>query len=241
MNHGKKGYQVQEGDRIAQMIIKTIQTSGMMELDNLHITHQGIKEFGSTDLSPKRTITMEQVQPIMCQLYADSRQNRLFSENNVRRNPWLLQEKVIVSSTMISKALLQEYKLELLEKVREASRNDLKWLSREAMLKDLITRGKELPTNWQYKDSFPYFKNRLFIPANDALKTKIAQGCHDSKVAGHFGMEKTIEIILRDFYWKGLTEWINDYVLSCDECQHNKSPRHARWGLLQPLETPYSA
>ena len=130
--------------------------------------------------------------------------------------------------------------MELLEEVREASNRDLECLSRDAMLKDLINRGKELPTSWQYKDGFPYFKNRLYIPANDALKMKIAKGCHDSKVAGHFVMEKTIEIITRDFYWKGLTEWINDYVRSYDECQHNKSLRHARWGLLQPLETPYA-
>jgi len=177
----------------------------------------------------------------MCQLYADSRENRLFSENDIGRNPWLLQEEVMVSSAMISKALLEEYELDLVEEVREASNRDLEWLSREATLKDLITLDKELPASWQYKDGFPYFKNRLYIPANDALKTKIAKGCHDSKVAGHFGMEKTIEIITRDFYWKGLTEWINDYVRSCDECQHNKSPRHARWGLLQPLETPYAA
>jgi len=240
MNHGKKSYQVQEGDRIAQMIIEKIDTSDMMEVDNLQITDRGNKGFGSTDLSPKRTIAVQQVQPIMCQLYADSRENRLFSENDIGRNPWLLQEEVMVSSAMISKALLQEYELDLLEEVREASNRDLEWLSREATLKDLITRNKELPTSWQYKDGFPYFKNRLYIPANDALKTKIAKGSHDSKVAGHFGMEKTIEIITRDFYWKGLTEWINDYVRSCDECQHNKSPQHARWGLLQPLETPYA-
>jgi len=50
MNHGKKSYQVQEGDRIAQMIIKKIDMSGMMEVDNLHITDQGNKGFGSTDL-----------------------------------------------------------------------------------------------------------------------------------------------------------------------------------------------
>jgi len=241
MNHGKRNYQVQEVDRIAQMIIEKIDMSDMMGVDNLRITDLGNKGFGSTDLSAKRTITVEQVQPIMCQLYADSRESRLFSENDVGRNPWLLQEEVMVSSAMISKALLQEYELGLLEEVQEASNRDLEWLSREATLKDLISRDKELPTNWQYRDGFPYFKNRLYIPANDALKTKIAKGCHDSKVAGHFGMETTIEIITRDFYWKGLTEWINDYVGSCDECQHNKSPRHARWGLLQPLETPYAA
>jgi len=107
--------------------------------------------------------------------------------------------------------------------------------------KDLITRGKELPTNWKYKNGFHYFKYRLYISGNDALKTKIAKGCHNSKVAGHFGMEKTIKIVTRDLYWKGLTEWINDYVHSCDECQHNKVPRHARWGLLQPFEMAYTA
>jgi len=37
-------------------------------------------------------------------------------------------------------------------------------------------------------------------------------------------MEKTMEIITRDIYWKGLTEGINVYVRSCDECKHNKSP-----------------
>jgi len=40
MNHGKKSYQVQERDRIAQMIIEEIDTSGMMEVDNLQITER---------------------------------------------------------------------------------------------------------------------------------------------------------------------------------------------------------
>jgi len=158
INHGKKSYQVQEGDRIAQMIIEKINTSDMMEVDNLQITDRGNKGFGSIDLSPKRTIAVKQVQPIMCQLYADSRENRLFSENDIGRNPWLLQEEVMVSSAMISKALLQEYELDLLEEVRQASNHDLEWLSREATLKDLITRDKELPASWQYKDRFPTSK-----------------------------------------------------------------------------------
>ena len=177
-----------------------------MEVDNLRIIDRGSTGFGSTDLSLKRTIAVEQVQHIMCQQYADSRENGLFTENDIGRNPWLLQEEVMVSSAMISQAVLEEYELELLEEVGEASKDDLDWLSREAMLKDLITRGKELPTNWQYKDGFSYMKNRLYIPADDTLKTRIVKGCHDTKVAGHFGMGKTIEIITRDFYWKGLTE-----------------------------------
>ena len=34
---------------------------------------------------------------------------------------------------------------------------------------------------------------------------------------------------------------MNDYVRSCDECQHNKLSRHARYELLQPLHIPFVA
>ena len=79
------------------------------------------------------------------------------------------------------------------------------------------------------------------IPSKEELLTEIAKGCHDSKVAGLFGQEKTIELVTRNFTCKKLSEWINNYVGSCDECQHNKSPRHAKSGLLQPLEVLYTA
>jgi len=65
MNHGKMSYQVQEGDRIAQMIIEKIDMSGTMEVDNLQLTDRGNKGFGSTDLWPKRTIAVEQFKSII--------------------------------------------------------------------------------------------------------------------------------------------------------------------------------
>jgi len=117
MNHGNKNYQVQEEDRIAQMIIEKIDTSGMMEVDCLRITDRGDKGFWSTDLRPKQTIAVEQVQLVLCQLYADSRGNRLFNESHIGRNPWLLKAKVMVSRAMISRSLLHEYEPELLEQV----------------------------------------------------------------------------------------------------------------------------
>jgi len=81
----------------------------------------------------------------------------------------------------------------------------------------------------------------LYIAEDEALQAEIAKGCHDSVVAGHFGQEKTREIVTSDFYWKRLADWIKDYLRSRDECQHSKSPPHAKYGLLQPLEVPYAA
>jgi len=99
-----------------------------------------------------------------------------------------------------------------------------------------------MPDEWIEKDGLLYYKNRLYIPEDEALQTERAPGCHNALVAGHFGQEKTIEIGTRDFYWKRLADWIRDYdVRSCDECQHSKSPRHAKSGLLQLLEVPDAA
>ena len=95
--------------------------------------------------------------------------------------------------------------------------------------------------HWDMEDGLLYYKDRVFISANENLLTEIEKGCHDSKVAGHFGEGKRIELVTRNVYWEKLTNWIKDYVRSCDECQHNKSPRHEKYRLLQPLEVPYAA
>jgi len=46
---------------------------------------------------------------------------------------------------------------------------------------------------------------------------------------------------MTDFHWERLTKWINDYFCSCDKCQHNISPRHSKYGLIQPLDVPDAA
>ena len=52
------------------------------------------------------------------------------------------------------------------------------------------------------EDGLLYYKDRLFIPANEDLLTEIAKDCDDSKVAGHFGQEKTIKLVTRNFIGK---------------------------------------
>jgi hypothetical protein len=58
---------------------------------------------------------------------------------------------------------------------------------------------------------------------------------HDDKVAGHYGRDKTEDLVRRDFHWPGLRKWIGDYVGSCDVCQRNRRPRAKPVGELAPL------
>jgi len=107
---------------------------------------------------------------------------------------------------------------------------------------EILTKEEnELPKQWSISEGLLYYKDRLFILDNEDLQTLMAKSCHNSKIAGHFGQEKTLEIITRDFHWKRITDWVNDYVRSFTTCQQAKAPRHARFGLLCPLQVPYAA
>ena len=94
----------------------------------------------------------------------------------------------------------KNFDAEFITKVLAASESDQEWQERRAELERLENEGKEFPKNWQSSEGLLYYKNRLYIPENSELHTLIAKGCHDSRVAGHFGQEKTIEIVTRDFY-----------------------------------------
>jgi len=178
---------------------------------------------------------------MLCFLQADSDNNEYFDVEDIGNHPRLRQKHVLMSSAIISEGEMKVFEADLIATVVAASARDQEWTARKRELERLENEGKEFPKNWTKKDRLLYYKNRLYISNDEGLQTTIAKGCPDSQVAGHFGQEKPVEIVTRDFYWKGLTAWINDYVRSCDECQQNNSPRDARYGLLQPLQIPFAA
>jgi len=83
-----------------------------------------------------------------------------------------------------------------------------------------------------------YRRNLLWVP--EGLIQRVVESEHDTKVAGHMGQDKTIELIRRNFWWPKMNERIIDFVRSCPECQKNKAARHQPYGLTSPLELPYA-
>ena len=83
-----------------------------------------------------------------------------------------------------------------------------------------------------------YHKLRLYVPDRTDLKTKIMRECHDAPLAAHRGISKTVELVLRNFYWPRMHREISDYVRSCVVCQSVKASNQAPAGLLQPLPIP---
>jgi len=91
---------------------------------------------------------------------------------------------------------------------------------------------------WNWENDLLYRRNLLWVP--EGLIQKVIESEHDTKVAGHMGQDKTIELIRRNFWWPKMNQRIIDFVRSCPECQRNKASRHQPYGLSSPLELPYA-
>src|SRR5690606_8157875 len=76
---------------------------------------------------------------------------------------------------------------------------------------------------------------KLIIPDDKDIKGQILHEMHDSKVAGHSGVDKTTRAISRHFYWIGMGKEIKRYVQSCDSCQKIKATNQKEAGLLQSI------
>jgi hypothetical protein len=60
---------------------------------------------------------------------------------------------------------------------------------------------------------------------------------HYSRVAGHFGVEKTMAVLQKYFYWLNLHQDVGKYIKSCTACAIAKLTIKKQ-GLYTPLPTP---
>ncbi len=82
--------------------------------------------------------------------------------------------------------------------------------------------------------------HRLYVPVGDQLRSDILWWHHDVPWAAHLGIQKTMSLLKRQFYWPGMQRDVDAYVASCHSCQVNKSDRRRRVPALSPLVPPES-
>ena len=79
----------------------------------------------------------------------------------------------------------------------------------------------------------------VYVPKDDSLRTLLISEAHDSSVGSHFGEERTLEMMKRNWRWRGLTTDVTDYVRSCVRCQKTKHDTRKSAGLLFPIVAEY--
>jgi len=73
---------------------------------------------------------------------------------------------------------------------------------------------------------------KLVVP--DSLKEKAVSLNHDLPSAAHQGIARTKAKMKEKFFWYGMSEFVKNFVISCDKCSQNKkSARHGRCPMTE--------
>ena len=78
---------------------------------------------------------------------------------------------------------------------------------------------------------------RLCVPLG-ANKVPFLQASHDSKLAAHSGIHRTLARALGNYYWKGIYADVTRYVHTCHVCQLAKADRRVQQGEARALPVP---
>lgn len=105
----------------------------------------------------------------------------------------------------------------------------------------------------------------IYVP--EALQATTIEHHHNNPLAGHFGVQKTLELISRHYYWplpsevkkilqnansdeaneditdntqwpKGMRAKVEEYCEKCAVCQRSKAARHKPYRTFSPLPVP---
>ena len=78
-----------------------------------------------------------------------------------------------------------------------------------------LEKGDSTSTRPQYsrtKDGILLYKGRIVVPNQRSLVHKLIELHHDEKSAGHWGIQKTTELLRRKFKWEGMEQDVNEYI-----------------------------
>ncbi|KAE8665117.1 cytochrome P450 78A7-like [Hibiscus syriacus] len=121
----------------------------------------------------------------------------------------------------------------LLERIKEG-------LPYDPVAERIIEGEKEGRTRefWLEEELLYHRGHRLFVPRYGKLRKELMKECHDSKWAGHPGVDRTLALLSEQYYWPHMAEDVQAYVKTCLVCQQDKIEAKKPAGLLQPLPIP---
>jgi len=103
------------------------------------------------------------------------------------------REEINIGAIMVEQ-LLPEAK----ERIKEKALLDEDYT---AICKQLSSGGK-INEHSEIRDDLLYWKNRLYVP--NGFREWVMNSEDNSKVAGHFGRERTMELHTRNFHWPNM-------------------------------------
>ena len=99
--------------------------------------------------------------------------------------------------------------------------------STETILSDIRKRRKNLERvaqnalekkfpDWNEDNGIITWQGRIYVPRDNKLRSQIITMHHDTKLTGHPGRYKTLELITRNYWWPGISRDVRQYVEGCE-------------------------
>jgi len=91
---------------------------------------------------------------------------------------------------------------------------------------------------WSLSNGLLYFQGKIYVPDTSNLHRRIVALSHDSRLAGHSGRWKMLELVSQNYWWPQMSRYVGRYVSTCDMCLWTKSFRRPLTRELHPLPIP---
>lgn len=83
-----------------------------------------------------------------------------------------------------------------------------------------------------------HFWRLVYVPDVNEIKCMTLQLYHNFILAGHPGQANTLALIVQNYYWLRMSEFVCHYMEGCKMCQRTKPHYQKLHGPLQPLKIP---
>jgi len=163
-----------------------------------------------------------------------------------RRPDWKIgvdkdnENQVIIKDNWIrnlQEVVIEGPEVDIIEKIKKARSKDEDVVRvveemKKAGVKEL--RGDE----WKIEGDLVLKEGKVYVLKDEELRAEVIWLHHDVPAVGHGGRWKTVELVMRNYWWPGVTRDVGKYVEGCDLCQRMKNKTKELAGKLKLREVP---
>jgi len=122
----------------------------------------------------------------------------------------------------LAKVVIKGPEVEIVEKIKKARNKEkevVRVIEEMKKVRVKVLQGKE----WQIEGELVLKEGKVYMPKDEVLRAEIIWLHHDVPVAGYERKWKMTELMMRSYWWLGITKDVEKYVEGCDMCQRMKN------------------
>ncbi|KAG5728483.1 hypothetical protein E4T56_gene19562 [Termitomyces sp. T112] len=115
---------------------------------------------------------------------------------------------------------------------------DIQQGNRDGQQEELVVQAAWTLKSGHATDGILTFRDHIYVLNIPELHWRIVEQHHDSHIAGHLGQWKTLELVLWNYWWPQMSQYIGSYTSTCNICLQTKPQHRLPYRQLHPLPVP---